>query len=257
MHKKFVLTSFLVGLLAVVTIGALVYFARHSQKKVTDYESCVAAGYPVQESYPARCLGPNGRTYIQTESSGPTSFDECANLGYPIQESYPRRCSTADGRSFTESRDELRAGDVTTLSDDLYYAREKAGHIIINNEADYKKLWEDLAERSNRTDLKRPKVDFDKQVIIGVFAGAQSGGGHSIRVTSVTGQDYRYKVHLEKTWPGDNCTTTTVVTYPYHIVAYAYAIAPAESTSKADWRLPVAKDFQFVTNTRVNSCYAD
>ncbi|GMU25618.1 hypothetical protein KJZ71_00300 [Patescibacteria group bacterium] len=30
-----------------------------------------------------------------------TSFDECAAAGYPILESYPERCLTPDGRSFT------------------------------------------------------------------------------------------------------------------------------------------------------------
>ncbi len=30
-----------------------------------------------------------------------TSYEECANAGYPIMESYPPRCATPDGRSFT------------------------------------------------------------------------------------------------------------------------------------------------------------
>lgn len=30
------------------------------------------------------------------------SFEQCADAGYPVQESYPRRCITPDGRSFTE-----------------------------------------------------------------------------------------------------------------------------------------------------------
>lgn len=32
-----------------------------------------------------------------------SSFSECAENGYPVQESYPRRCMTPDGRSFTEN----------------------------------------------------------------------------------------------------------------------------------------------------------
>jgi hypothetical protein len=30
------------------------------------------------------------------------SFDDCAAAGYPIMESYPARCATPDGRSFTQ-----------------------------------------------------------------------------------------------------------------------------------------------------------
>lgn len=32
-----------------------------------------------------------------------TSFQECVDAGYPIQESYPERCMTPDGKSFTNS----------------------------------------------------------------------------------------------------------------------------------------------------------
>lgn len=36
------------------------------------------------------------------EPNAITSFQQCADAGYPVQESYPRRCITSDGRSFTE-----------------------------------------------------------------------------------------------------------------------------------------------------------
>lgn len=31
-----------------------------------------------------------------------SSFEDCVNAGYPIMESYPRQCKTPDGRTFTE-----------------------------------------------------------------------------------------------------------------------------------------------------------
>jgi hypothetical protein len=31
-----------------------------------------------------------------------TSFEECVAAGYPVQESYPRRCTTPEGQAFTE-----------------------------------------------------------------------------------------------------------------------------------------------------------
>lgn len=33
----------------------------------------------------------------------PASFEECVAAGYPIAESYPRQCFTPDGKSFTET----------------------------------------------------------------------------------------------------------------------------------------------------------
>jgi hypothetical protein len=38
--------------------------------------------------------------YDQAEVKGISSFVECKEAGYPIQESYPERCVTPDGSSF-------------------------------------------------------------------------------------------------------------------------------------------------------------
>lgn len=32
-----------------------------------------------------------------------SSFEDCAKAGYPVMESYPRQCQTPDGRNFVES----------------------------------------------------------------------------------------------------------------------------------------------------------
>ena len=39
--------------------------------------------------------------YNSTRYSKISSFEECADAGYPIMESYPERCMTPDGRGFT------------------------------------------------------------------------------------------------------------------------------------------------------------
>lgn len=41
------------------------------------------------------------------------SFDDCAAAGYPVQESYPARCATPDGRVFTQ---EIPVGDITYVN---------------------------------------------------------------------------------------------------------------------------------------------
>lgn len=37
--------------------------------------------------------------------AGVSNFEECAEAGYPVMESYPARCSTPDGRTFTQEVD--------------------------------------------------------------------------------------------------------------------------------------------------------
>lgn len=34
-------------------------------KTITNYEECVAAGYPIMESYPERCAVPGGETFTR------------------------------------------------------------------------------------------------------------------------------------------------------------------------------------------------
>lgn len=38
----------------------------------------------------------------QAEPSTVLSFEDCVAAGYPVMESYPRRCATPDGRTYTE-----------------------------------------------------------------------------------------------------------------------------------------------------------
>lgn len=44
----------------------------------------------------------NGSKEETPEPTAVTSFQQCADAGYPVQESYPRKCITPEGQSFTE-----------------------------------------------------------------------------------------------------------------------------------------------------------
>lgn len=44
------------------------------------------------------------------------SFEKCAQAGYPIMESYPARCATPDGQTFTQIIDELIAESGGTIT---------------------------------------------------------------------------------------------------------------------------------------------
>ncbi len=40
-----------------------------------------------------------------------TNFDECASAGFPVMESYPRQCAVPDGQTFTEDTGQVVGGD--------------------------------------------------------------------------------------------------------------------------------------------------
>lgn len=52
--------------LVVVALGVWVYFVMsENEVYVSSYEECVAAGYPIMESYPERCKTPGGKTFVR------------------------------------------------------------------------------------------------------------------------------------------------------------------------------------------------
>ncbi len=45
--------------------GAVFYFKQQKIKKISNFEQCGQAGYPILESYPAQCRTPDGRIFVQ------------------------------------------------------------------------------------------------------------------------------------------------------------------------------------------------
>lgn len=62
--------GFLIGVAAVA--GVHLIKTKYRKANVTDYQSCVTAGYPVGESYPEVCFAPNG-SYPNPAHAAPQS----------------------------------------------------------------------------------------------------------------------------------------------------------------------------------------
>ncbi|MCA9397288.1 hypothetical protein KC573_00515 [candidate division WWE3 bacterium] len=57
---------FLVGLAIVLTSSILVWrYFRQPDMLIASFEDCVAAGYPILESYPEQCNTPDGRHFVR------------------------------------------------------------------------------------------------------------------------------------------------------------------------------------------------
>lgn len=48
-----------------VGAGLIIFHKQMAKTKVTDFESCAAAGNPIQESFPEVCRAPDGNTYAK------------------------------------------------------------------------------------------------------------------------------------------------------------------------------------------------
>lgn len=44
--------------------------------RINSFDDCAAAGYPIMESYPPRCMTPDGRSFTDEEISTPTEPEE-------------------------------------------------------------------------------------------------------------------------------------------------------------------------------------
>jgi len=55
---------FLVALAAIAVI-ILIRAKTPVPPKITNFQQCAAAGYPVMQSYPPQCTLPNGRFFVQ------------------------------------------------------------------------------------------------------------------------------------------------------------------------------------------------
>ena len=69
--KELALTEIILIVLAVIGIGAMVWFAwlKPSRASVNTYKQCVAAGNPVQDSYPSVCVTKSGKRFVNPDES--------------------------------------------------------------------------------------------------------------------------------------------------------------------------------------------
>jgi len=68
-----------------------------------------------------------------------------------------------------------------------------------------------------------PEVDFERDYVIGVFAGEQATGGHEIEVESVTDGNAVRTVAITLSKPGNGCVTTQALTSPYQFVSVPFS----------------------------------
>lgn len=77
MHKWTLIMGFLLALLVVAATLMLLppRAEAPSAFEPTNFEECVAAGYPVMESYPRQCRTPSGQNFVETIPQGQDKSD--------------------------------------------------------------------------------------------------------------------------------------------------------------------------------------
>jgi len=91
---------------------------------------------------------------------------------------------------------------------------DAARQVVIRSAAEWTSFW-----RTHNFDKPAPQVDFDKEMVLGVFMGSRPTGGYSVKITGVTERDGSLVVTYSQTSPRPGAMTAQVLTFPYHLVA--------------------------------------
>ncbi len=113
----------------------------------------------------------------------------------------------------------------------------KGGHCGVDKPAQLiirdAKAWADLWAKIHLNFEPKPalpEVDFQKQMVVAVFAGTKPTGGYSIRIRDIRHDAKADKllIFVEETSPPPGSITIQVLTQPYHMVLIPKTDKPIE-----------------------------
>lgn len=112
--------------------------------------------------------------------------------------------------------------------------------IVIDDQTKWQQVWGTLSKNQDPQTVP-PAVDFDKESVIVSFQGQKGSGGYEIEIKDVKRSDDTVSISILETEPGKSCSTTSVITEPFHII-----------------KLPISNlsEFKvdFKRNTKINEC---
>jgi protease stability complex PrcB-like protein len=101
---------------------------------------------------------------------------------------------------------QLDKGDQSNVDD--------ARQAVARTADEYNTLW-----RLHTPDRPQPKVDFAKEMVVGVFMGSRPTAGFAIEIVGTREEGGALVVQYRETRPARGMITAQVITSAYHIVA--------------------------------------
>ena len=97
---------------------------------------------------------------------------------------------------------------------------DETKQVLVRSDAEWTALW-----LQHAGDRPKPKIDFAKEMVVGVFMGSRPNAGYSTAVVSTTAAAGVLMVRYSETKPAPGAVTAQILTFPYHIVAIPKADA--------------------------------
>ena len=126
---------------------------------------------------------------------------------------------------------------IQTLAQGSRCGVTRPAHQVIQDPQAWAQVWAQVKGNQLNPPLP-PEVDFSRSMVLAVFMGRRSSGGHQIQVSGVNIQGETWLVEVTETSPGPGCLTTQAITQPFHL-----ALAPAH-----------AGPVRFVTIKKIKAC---
>jgi len=91
---------------------------------------------------------------------------------------------------------------------------ETAKSIVIKDIASYNEVFTTI-NQTKEPNLTIPTIDFENEMIIGLFMGMKNSGGYSIKIDSIISNSEKLLVYVKKSKPKG--MATSVMTQPFYL----------------------------------------
>lgn len=91
---------------------------------------------------------------------------------------------------------------------------------VIRNQDEWNALW----KRHSSTDTnpaRPPIIDFDREMVVGIFLGEKSAGGYEVEIVRAERSDSSLYFYYREESPPPGAMVTQALTQPFHLVRVA------------------------------------
>jgi hypothetical protein len=93
-------------------------------------------------------------------------------------------------------------------------AVDDARQVTARTQDEWTTIW-----RTHDFERPAPKVDFAREMVVGVFMGGRPTGGFSVEIVGAREDGGALVVQYRETMPGPGAMTAQVLTSPFHLVS--------------------------------------
>jgi hypothetical protein len=102
----------------------------------------------------------------------------------------------------------------TTVAKGDASEQQTGRQVTIRTAAEWKTLWKEHAPTE-----KMPAVDFNKDMVVGIFLGTKPSAGHEVEIVGVRAEEKDLIVEYVQKQPGRGTLAAQILTEPYHLVS--------------------------------------